>query len=53
MIYGRALRELREQGLIMRIRVHVGREENRFGQEDVQMLSGGRKKLREWQNDRL
>lgn len=53
MIYGRALRELREQGLIMRIRVHMGREENRFGQEDVQMLSGGRKKLREWQNDRL
>lgn len=47
MVYGRALRELRECGFISRIRLYIGVAEKRFGQEDVQLLSGGRKKIAE------
>lgn len=47
MVYGRALDELRRQGLLMRVRRYLGGEEERYGQEDVQLLSPGRKALKQ------
>lgn len=46
MVYGKALRELRDRAYIMRIRLYIGGQEERFGQEDVQLLSCGRKHVR-------
>ena len=46
MIYGRALRELHEQGSIMRMSIYIGRNQIRFGQPDVQLLSGGRLRIK-------
>ena len=45
MIYGKALRELRERGFITRCPRYIGSKEERFGQPDVMLLSGGRRKL--------
>lgn len=49
MSFGRALNELRQMGLISRMATYLGGERQRFGQEDVWLLSDGRKALREAQ----
>jgi hypothetical protein len=48
MVYGRAIGELHELGLISRMTVFVGREDaEHWGQPDLFLLSTGRKALRE------
>jgi hypothetical protein len=46
MIYGRALRELHEQGLIMRMSRFIGSEDKYWGQPDVLLLSAGKLRIK-------
>jgi hypothetical protein len=46
MVYGKALSELQRRGLISRCPSYIGAKEERFGQSDVLLLSGGRREIK-------